>query len=166
MAADQSVHEGLVWILCTVFLRAVLEGSVMSCVSAAGQGCPLLGNVWQGIHPNLGRDPREEGPPAQPQGACPDTRKGGLDALPVSPPPPCSGRCCAGTRLWTYVPRAWGTLGAPLTAGPELGADLSMLWPTWGVSRCWPLGPPVGSAGPPRMQLWVLSPPLMHVQGL
>lgn len=93
MVADQSVHVGLVWFLCTVCLRAVLEGSVISCVSAAGQGCLLLGNVRQGIHPDLGRDSREEGLLAQPQGACPDTRKGGLDALPVSPPPHCSGRC-------------------------------------------------------------------------
>lgn len=142
---------------CVPFAFRLLWRGVRCPVSpAAGQGCPLLGNVRQGVHPHLGRGPREVGPPAQPQGACPDTRKGGLDALPVSLPSPCSGRCCAGTRLWPCVPRAWGTLGAPLTAGPELGADLSTPQPTWGVSRSWPLGPPVGSAVLPRMQLWVL----------
>lgn len=75
--------------------------------------------------------------------------------------PPRSGRCCAGIRLWTSGPRAWGHVVLP-----SQQALSSTLRPAWGVSRCWPLGLPVGPAGPPRMQLWVLSPPLVHVQGL
>lgn len=150
---------GVSWALCgfcvPVCLQASLEGSAMSCVPCCWPGLPLLGNVWQGVHPHLGKGPRRWGLPAQPQGACPDTRKGGLDALPVSPPPPCSGRCCAEPGYGPVSPGPGGR-GAPLWQALRLGADLSMPQPTWGCVQELAPGSLLWVLQAMGMQLWVL----------
>lgn len=76
---------------------------------AAGQCCPLLGMCGR-ASPPPGQRPQRGGVLGTATGSLSGHQKGRAGCPSCFSAQPRSGRCCAGTGLWTSSPRAWGHL--------------------------------------------------------